>query len=424
MTQHPKTPFQYKTYGILLLLITALLLIALAGIRWLFPISTAEPIKYIENQVLIDAPEHRQAHPITTITVQANDTLSQILSRLHVPYQQQQALLKAMPTKLHTLHPGQKLLFQLEHQHIKTMQYPLDAIEYWEASFDQQNIQTSIKSHPTSTALLFKSITIHSSLAAAAQDTDLPTYLISDVEKIFGNNVHFARDIRPGDELNILYEEVYVGSERVGRAHVMAAELINKGKTYRAVRYTYPKDHTGYYTLNGKGTGLGYLRFPVEYTRISSGFSYHRLDPIVHKVQPHLGIDLAAPTGTPIKTIGDGVVAFIGTNGGYGKTVIIKHSTHLKTLYGHMSRFAHLKRGEHVHKGQLIGYVGSTGWATGPHLHYGVYINGVPKNPLTTHLPQTPSIPSAYTKQYQNHANKVWTLLQDNITQQTTGNHS
>ena len=188
----------------------------------------------------------------------------------------------------------------------------------------------------------------------------------------------------------------------------MVAEFINKGQTHYAVRYTYPKNHTGYYTLDGRGVQPLFLRKPVHYKRISSYFTYRRMDPYLHVMRPHLGVDFAAKRGTPIHSIGNGRVIFCGRDHGYGNAVVIRYSRKYKTLYGHMEKFAKgLHTGQFVKRGQIIGYIGSTGWSTGPHLHFEMYVYGIPRNPLKMSFPGGKSIPASYSKRYLAYAHKM-----------------
>jgi murein DD-endopeptidase MepM/ murein hydrolase activator NlpD len=205
---------------------------------------------------------------------------------------------------------------------------------------------------------------------------------------VFAWDIDFVLDIRSGDRFTAVYEQIYQDGKYLHDGEVLAAEFINDGKVYRAVRYTAEDGATGYYTPEGRPLRKAFLRAPVDFTRVSSGFNPARLHPILNTIRGHMGTDYAAPTGTPVHAAGDGRISFAGVRGGYGRAIVLAHSNSVSTLYGHMSRFAkNLKVGSHVNQGEVIGYVGMTGLATGPHLHYEYLMNGVHMNPQTVRLP-------------------------------------
>ena len=214
---------------------------------------------------------------------------------------------------------------------------------------------------------------------------------------------NFALDIRAGDQFSLVYEEQYLHGKKLHDGNILAAEFINQDHSYRAVRFTDDKGHSGYYTPDGKSVRKAFLRTPVDFKRISSRFSMHRKHPKLNKIRAHKGVDYAAARGTPIRATGDGKVIYRGVKGGYGNVVILQHGTKYSTLYGHMSRFARgVYSGRQVHQGQIIGYVGMTGLATGPHLHYEFRVNGVHRNPLTVHLPDAAPLPKQYRDTFDN----------------------
>jgi murein DD-endopeptidase MepM/ murein hydrolase activator NlpD len=181
---------------------------------------------------------------------------------------------------------------------------------------------------------------------------------------------------------------LYLDGEKIGEGDILAATFINQGKIFRAVRYTNESGIAEYYSPDGRNMHKAFLRTPVEYTRISSGFSLGRMHPILNRIRAHKGVDYAAPIGTPVKATGNGKVIFRGKKGGYGNVIIVQHGNRYSTLYGHLSRFKDgLGIGSRVGQGQVIGYVGMTGLATGPHLHYEFRIDDVHRDPLTVKLP-------------------------------------
>jgi murein DD-endopeptidase MepM/ murein hydrolase activator NlpD len=203
----------------------------------------------------------------------------------------------------------------------------------------------------------------------------------------------------------VLYEQKFQDGKYVTDGRVLAAEFVNQGKTHRAVWFqSQDGEVEGYFTPEGKGMRKAFLRAPLDFTRISSVFNPRRVHPLSGRVRAHKGVDYAAPTGTPIYAAGDGRIEFAGRKGGYGNAVIIDHGRGITTLYGHMSRFGKAARGGRaVKQGELIGYVGSTGASTGPHLHYEYRVKGVHKDPSTIPLPRT-EIPSQYLAEFRSQA--------------------
>ncbi|MGZ5202241.1 MAG: peptidoglycan DD-metalloendopeptidase family protein [Telluria sp.] len=227
---------------------------------------------------------------------------------------------------------------------------------------------------------------ISSSLYAATDSdvdgTKLPDSIVNQIIEMFSNNIDFRSDLKRGDHFSVVYETFWQDGELVRTGRILAGEFVNRGVTYQTVWYEDPVTHQGgYYTPDGKSLKAGFLKSPVAYTRVSSGFSM-RMHPVLGVWKQHKGLDLAAPLGTPIRAAGDGTVDFAGVQNGYGNVVVLKHWSNYSTAYGHMSRFAAgLHRGEKVHQGDIIGYVGATGWATGPHLHYEFRVAGVARDP-------------------------------------------
>lgn len=222
---------------------------------------------------------------------------------------------------------------------------------------------------------------VETSLAAAAQEAKLSSKLLAQLVELFSWDIDFDRDIQPGDQFTVIYEQRLFEGERE-ESDILAAEFINQGEVHRALRYTTPSNYTDYYTPMGDSLRkISLLSAPVEYTRVSSLFG-ERKHPIFRRYNFHTGIDYAAPYKTPIVAGGNGTVLFVGRKGGYGKTIILKHHERVKTLYAHLSKFAEdIKVGESVIQGQIIGYVGRTGRATGPHLHYEVQVDEIPTDP-------------------------------------------
>jgi len=240
---------------------------------------------------------------------------------------------------------------------------------------------------------------ITSSLYAATDDTSdggqIPDSIVNQIVEMFSTSIDFRGDLKRGDRFNVVYETYWLDGEMVRTGRILAGEFVNRGVAYQSVWYEDPVSHQGgYYSLDGKALKKAFLKSPVAFNRISSGFSM-RMHPVLGVWKKHEGVDYAAPLGTPIKASGDGVVDFVGTQNGYGNVVVLKHWSNYSTAYGHMSRFAGgLRRGQKVAQGDVIGYVGATGWATGPHLHYEFRIGGHATDPMALkNLQQQPLTP-------------------------------
>lgn len=229
---------------------------------------------------------------------------------------------------------------------------------------------------------------IQSSLFAATDEARIPDAVATQMAEMFSSEIDFRRALRKGDRFNVVYEALEADGEPLRTGRVLSAEFVNSGKTHQAMWFQPSGQDTlglthkgGYYTLDGKSLRRGYLSSPLEFSRVTSGFSM-RFHPISQKWRAHLGTDFAAPTGTPARTVGDGVVSFAGVQGGYGNVVIITHRSGHETLYAHLSKI-NVRVGEKVSQSQTIGLVGSTGWSTGPHLHFEFRVNGVHQDPMT-----------------------------------------
>jgi murein DD-endopeptidase MepM/ murein hydrolase activator NlpD len=235
--------------------------------------------------------------------------------------------------------------------------------------------------------------TIRSSLFLSAKAAGLSDRVTMELTDIFAWDVDFALDIRVGDSYRVIYEEIYREGEKLKDGNILAAEFVNRGNTIRAVRYSDESGRTAYYSPDGEPMKKAFLRSPVDFTRISSRFSTGRKHPILNKIRAHKGVDYAAPRGTPIKAAGSGKVIFAGIKGGYGNVLILQHAGKYTTLYAHLQGFRRgIHRGSSVSQGQTIAYVGSSGLATGPHLHYEFQVNHRHVNPLTVKLPSAPKI--------------------------------
>ncbi len=234
---------------------------------------------------------------------------------------------------------------------------------------------------------------IQTSLLAATDAAGLHENVAIQIADIFSSDIDFHRDLRQGDRFSVIYESNYVEDEFVGAGRVIAAEFINQNVRYQAVYFRDDHGHGGYYTPDGRNVRKAFLRSPLEFSRITSGFSNSRFHPVLKTWRAHRGIDYGAPTGTRVRATANGYVKYAGWKGGYGRVIMLRHANGYSTLYGHLSRFADgVRPGKRVAQGETIGYVGSTGMATGPHLHYEFALNGVQRNPMKLALPPGPPI--------------------------------
>ncbi|NOQ64333.1 MAG: peptidoglycan DD-metalloendopeptidase family protein [Methyloprofundus sp.] len=238
---------------------------------------------------------------------------------------------------------------------------------------------------------------IQSSLFIDGKKAGLTDSTIMQFANIFAWDIDMAMSLRVGDKFAAIYEELYIDNIKVGTGKILAAEFVNRGKSFKAVRFENPEGKSSYYTEKGNSMQKAFLRTPIDFARISSRFNLRRKHPVLNRIRAHKGVDYAAAKGTPIKAAGAGKIIFRGRQRGYGKVVILQHRQKYSTLYAHMSRFRKGQRkGSQVHQGDIIGYVGSTGLASGPHLHYEFRINGVHRNPLTVKLPNSTPIKATY----------------------------
>ncbi len=234
---------------------------------------------------------------------------------------------------------------------------------------------------------------IKSSLYAATDAAGMPDAAAHQLIELFSGDIDFHHDLRRGDKFTAVYEMSYSNGALISTGRIQAAEFINKGQSYRAVYFQSDAEHGDYYTPEGKSVRKAFLRSPIEFSRVSSGFTSSRFHPVLNKWRAHKGVDFAAAMGTRVKVTADGVVSLVGKQNGYGNVIMVNHQGRYTTVYGHLSRYAAgLHNGQHVAQGEVIGYVGMTGLATGPHLHYEFKVNGQQHDPLRVALPDAKPI--------------------------------
>jgi murein DD-endopeptidase MepM/ murein hydrolase activator NlpD len=340
-----------------------------------------------------------------TVKVKNGDALASIFKRHQLnPVTLHQIMsLGKITSTLKSLRPGQVFRFQLDDNgQLQALEYEINQLEsllvsrHAEGGFEARAIQNTLDKR-----IAYSEGTIRSSLFEAGKQAGMTDALIMELVGIFGWDIDFALDIREGDRFSLLYEEQFLEGEKVKDGPIVAAEFTSQGRTYRAVRYTNARGSSDYYSPDGHSMRKAFLRTPVDFRRISSRYG-KRHHPTLNKLKMHKGVDYAAKRGTPIKAAGDGKISFRGRKGGYGRVVIIQHGGRYSTLYAHMHRFKKgMYVGKRVKQGQIIGYVGSSGRATGPHLHYEFRVNGTHRNPLTVKLPDAAPIQREYRQDFE-----------------------
>lgn len=330
-------------------------------------------------------------------SIRRGDTIAAILNRLDISNQDSSDFLQAARTSraMRQLKPGKTIYAQTTADgELLTLRYLFGNEELFlmektddEFVMTEQPIELESQVH-------MKSGVINRSLFAATDSAGIPNNIAVQLTQILASEIDFHRDLRQGDRFTVVYETFTSGNGRRAKTgRVLAVEFINKGKSHQAIYFRSSNGTDGYYTPAGESLRKAFLLSPLDFTRVSSGFTHARFHPILKEWRAHRGIDYAAPAGTPVKATASGIVQFSGVQRGYGNLIILKHNGKYETAYGHLSRFASgVSKGKRVNQGDIIGYVGSTGMATGPHLHYELRIDGVQRDPSKVILPTAPPI--------------------------------
>jgi murein DD-endopeptidase MepM/ murein hydrolase activator NlpD len=339
------------------------------------------------------------ASPLQTVEVivRRNDTLDGIFRRLELNLTDLAELRSAPDVRrsLDRLRPGDVITLTHLNGEIESMTRVVNETDTLAVTRRPEGFGANIIRNPLESAAVSLGGTVHSSLFEAVDEAGGSDQLAIDLTDVFRYDIDFVNEVQPGDSFRVYYEQMQQDGMFVRDGAILAAEFVNNGRAYRAVRYQLPDGRFEYFSPDGKSLRKAFLRFPVDFARISSGFSLARRHPILNRVRAHKGIDFAAPIGTPVKAAGNGRVQFVGIKGGYGNVVVVAHSGGITTLYGHLSRFARgLSVGDHLQQGQLIGRVGMSGLATGPHLHYEYRLNGIHRDPARVTMPKAEPIPA------------------------------
>jgi murein DD-endopeptidase MepM/ murein hydrolase activator NlpD len=330
------------------------------------------------------------------VVVSRNDTMDRLFRRFELNLSDLATLrnLPELRSQVDKLRPGESLRFMHRGGELVGLERKLSDSETLKVTRDATGFVSDVLENPLESHVRTASATIDSSLFQAAADAGLPDGVAFDLADIFQYDIDFVLDIQPGDRFTVVYEELSQDGVPLRTGNILAAKFVNEGREYRAVRYVDSQEHGEYFTPDGKSLRKAFIRAPVQFSRISSRFNSARKHPILNRIRAHKGVDYAAPVGTPVRAAGEGRVRFVGQQGGYGNVVELEHGSGVVTVYGHLSRFAKsLKRGQRVELGQVIAYVGQTGLATGPHLHYEYRVRGKHQNPQTVPLPDAAPIP-------------------------------
>ncbi len=354
----------------------------------------------------------------TTLTVNRADTLSSMLYGYGIKDKTIYQLSKSTHGKiLNRLNVGDRLSVLIEYDRLEQLIYEPSNLEAYHFIASQDGFNSVHRRYEVETYLQLQTFSIDDSLFWAGKKANLTDAMIVELAGIFAWDIDFAVDLRRGDRFTLVYEELLHNGEKIGEGNILAAEFINKGKVYRAIRFTEENGSERYFDENGKSMQRAFLRTPLDIFRISSHFNPHRKHPVLNRIRAHKGTDYAAPRGTVVRATGDGIVKFAGREGGYGNLIKIQHGDSRETRYAHLDKFnKRVKKGRKVKQGQVIGYVGKTGLATGYHLHYEFLSNGVHRNPVKVKFPKSNPIVEKDKQRFNEHKTHMLAVL-NNATQ-------
>ena len=367
-------------------------------------VPTDEPVAVPTMAVVRDLPlpridERKPAVYWHSERVERGDTIGSLLARAGVDDDAAFNFLRTDPAArpLYQLRPGRALRVATDDDGaLVELRFLKTTGDMLTISRDADAFAAKAAAPAIETRVEMRTAEIRSSLFAAADEVNLPDAVTLELAEVFGGDIDFHHDLRRGDRFSVVYESRFIDGEPAGAGRILAAEFVNRGVTLHAYQWTAADGTSGYYSDNGRSLRKAFLRAPLAFSRITSGFTTARFHPILKKWKAHKGTDFGAPMGTPVHVTADGIVAVAGQETGYGNVVIVRHGKTFSTVYAHLSRFAPaLHAGTRVQQGDVIGFVGMTGWATGPHLHYEFRVDNVPHNPVTVALPTAEPVPEA-----------------------------
>lgn len=352
-----------------------------------------------------------------TFTIKAGDTLSRLFKRAGLNNDTMYRVLNGSGNtdELTRLRQGREVEFGFDQEgEFAGLMIHNSRTTKLKALRDDDGFHTIEEMREPEIELAFAGGEIQTSFALAANRAGLSGNVRNKLSRIFGWEIDFSRDLRKGDQFGVLYEKQYLDGEMIGYGRILAASFINKGEEYSAALFTDSEGQSDYYAPDGSSLRKAFLRAPVNYGRISSHFDMNRKHPILNRVRPHEGTDFAASSGTPVRASGDGRIIHLGRDGGYGKTIRIDHGNEVTTVYSHLRGYKRgMRSGKRVQQGDVIGYVGMSGLATGPHLHYEYRLSGRPRNPLHVDLPDADPIPADEMQAFRMQANPLLAQLSD-----------
>lgn len=327
----------------------------------------------------------------TTLEIKPGQTLSTVFDAEGLPPDQWMSViaLGSDAAQLKRMKAGDTLEIRKSGDQLLELRYVLDELR----TLQVQRVDDKFEATTLTAELDRRSRTltgvIDSSLFIAGQKAGLPVRAVMELAELFRYDIDFALDLRDGDRFTVVIEELYKDGQKLRDGDLLAAEFVNQGQVHRAVRFKDAEGRSAFYTPSGQSLRKAFFRTPLDVVRVTSPFNLRRRHPILNTIRAHKGVDYAASSGTPIKATGDGRVVFQGVKGGYGRVVILQHGSQYETLYAHLSRYrSGLSVGSKVKQGQVIGYVGASGLATAPHLHYEFRVNGMHKNPVNIVMPR------------------------------------
>ena len=343
------------------------------------------------------APKKIKDNEWQTVKPRSGDSMAAIFNRLGLSAKNLHEVLQKNPHSkaLIAIKPSQQLQFLISKNRLEKLIIPVNDIQSLTIYRAGTTYRSRIDSKKTTIRNHYATAIVRGSLFNTAQQTKIPYKLVSKMTEILKREIDFSHSIRSGDQFSMVYEVHYIGDKIVDIGNILAVSYTNNKKTAQAIRHVSANGTTDYYTPKGESFKKAFTRYPIKFSHISSTFALSRAHPILHYKRAHKGIDLAAPIGTPIQTIGDGVVTVIDRHHGYGNMIKIQHDKTHSTVYAHMLKFQKgLSKGSRVKRGQVIGYVGQTGLATGPHCHFELHVNNQARNPTTTYLPTSSPVPA------------------------------
>lgn len=324
-----------------------------------------------------------------TVRIEAGQTLGSVFADLGLPASDMHRLLEVQEASqmASRLRIGSELAFEIGVDgELKGLRFDQGESKRVQLAMNEHGIERRVIERPLERRVVVAGGSIKNSLFADGAKAGLGIGVMSEMVKALQYDIDFAQDLREGDTFQIVYEELWREGERLRDGNVVAVNFVNQGKPHTALRFEH-KGNAEYFDLDGRPLRKEFMRTPIEFARLSSRFGPRR-HPILGRMRMHNGVDYAAPVGTPIFAAGNGRVKFAGWQGGFGRTVILDHGNGITTLYAHMSRLGPYRVGQRVRQGTTIGFVGASGLASGPHLHYEFRVNGVHRNPLTVTMPK------------------------------------